>query len=85
MAAHKRIEITIQTDQILMIRRRGCSRRWCPECGCDVEVVDLVQAEALTSVGQPKLRDCAEAKKWHVLEGPDGATFVCLKSLLKTM
>ena len=83
MAPHKRIEITIQTEQIVTIRRRGRSRRWCPECGCEVDVVDRAQAESLTNVAQPKLRDCAEARKWHALEDPDGTVFVCLESLLK--
>jgi len=50
-----------------------------------VDVVDLVQAEALTGMTQPRLGDCSEAKKWHCLEGPDGSVLVCLESLLKAM
>jgi len=34
MAPRKRIEITIQTEQIVTIRRRCCTRRWCAQCGC---------------------------------------------------
>lgn len=82
MAPHKKIEITIQTEQILTIRRRGCNRRWCTQCGCDVEVVDLSQAEALTNMAQSKLCDRAEGNKWHVLEDPGGTILVCLRSLL---
>lgn len=82
MAPHKRIEITIQTEQVVTIRRRGCSRRWCPQCGCDVEVVDLAQAEALSNMAQAKLCDRAEGNKWHALEDPDGTILVCLQSLL---
>jgi hypothetical protein len=85
MTAHKRIEITIQTDQVLLIRKRGCARRWCRECGCDVDVVDLVQAEALTGMAQPRLRDGAETQKWHSLKGPEGTLLVCLDSLLNSM
>jgi hypothetical protein len=85
MTAHKRIQITIQTDQILLIRRRGCARLWCPDCGRDVEVVDLAQAEALTGMTQPSLGDCSEPKKWHCLKSPDGTHLICLESLLKAM
>jgi hypothetical protein len=61
MTAHRRIQITIQTDQVVTIRRRGCIRRWCPECGCDVDVVDILQAEALAGhnpscVTAPRMR-----------------------------
>jgi hypothetical protein len=47
-----------------------------------VDVVDLVQAEALTGIAQPRLGDCSDAKKWHCLEGAAGAVLVCLESLL---
>jgi hypothetical protein len=82
---HTRIQITIQTEQILILRRRGCARRWCAECGLDVEVVDLSQAEALTSKAQPRFEDGSEVKKWHCVESPDGAALVCLQSLLESM
>ena len=85
MVVHKKIEITIQTEQVLSIRRRGCSRRWCPECGRDVEVLNLAHVEALTSIAQPRSRDCAKAKQWHALEDADGTMFICLDSLLKAM
>jgi len=85
MTAHRRIQITIQTDQVVTIRRRGCIRRWCPECGSDVDVVDILQAEALAGAAQPKLRDCAEDARWHSVEGSDGAPLVCLESVLKSM
>jgi hypothetical protein len=82
---HKRIQITIETDQILTIRRSSRVRRWCPECRRDVDVVDLAQAEALTGTAQPRLRDCDQAKKWHCFEGSDGNLFICVESLLKSM
>ncbi len=79
------IKITIETDRILMIRSRGCTRLWCQECGGEVDVVDLRQAEILTSVARPKPRAGAEANQWHYFESPDGTQLVCLQSLLKSM
>jgi|HubBroStandDraft_5_1064220.scaffolds.fasta_scaffold04760_3 hypothetical protein len=78
----KRIEITIETEWMLTIRRSGCSRLWCRQCGCEA---DVVQAETLTGMGQPRLGEGAEVKKWHLIEGPDGTPLVCLESLLKSM
>jgi hypothetical protein len=83
MTHHKRTEITIQTERIVTIRRRDCSRRWCTQCRCDVSVVDLVQAEALISMGKPRLPDDEKRNLWHAIEDPDGTIFVCLESLLK--
>ena len=80
-----RIHITIQTEQVLILRTRGCARCWCAECGLDVEVVDLSQAEALTGKAQPRHEDRSEAKKWHCVESSDGTPLVCLESLLKSM
>jgi len=85
MTAHKRTEITIETDQILIIRRRRALLVWCQQCGSQVDMVDLGEAEALTGVSGRVLRGCAEAGKWHVQEGQNGGPLVCLESLLKSM
>jgi hypothetical protein len=82
MTAHKRIEVTIQTDQVVMIWRRACARRWCPECGRDVDVVDPVQAEILAGITS-RLQAGTEVRKRHLLEGPEGTIVVCLESVLK--
>ncbi len=67
---------------MMTIRRSGCHRLWCQQCGCEV---DVVQAEILTGMGQPRLGDGAEVKKWHLIEAPDGTQFVCLGSLLQSV
>jgi hypothetical protein len=83
--AHKKIQITIETERVLMIRRSVNTRLWCQKCGGEVDVVDLIQAEILTGIAPPVFPACAEAKQWHSFEGPDGTTFVCLESVLKSM
>jgi hypothetical protein len=85
MAAHKRIRITIETEQVLIIRRHRTLRAWCPDCGEVVEVVDLVQAEALRGMAKPRVRNDDEATKWHRLEGEDGTSLICLESVLRAM
>jgi hypothetical protein len=78
----KRTEVTIETDVILTIRRKGRARLWCHRCGCEVEVV---QAQVLAGMAQRTLGDGSEVSEWHYLEGPDGTVLVCLKSLRKAM
>jgi hypothetical protein len=81
----KRIQITVETERVLVIRSNGRSRRWCVDCGRDVDVVNFVQAAALTGIAQPRLSTGTETKKWHGFEDPDGTPFICLESLLKSM
>jgi hypothetical protein len=81
MSTHKKIEVSIQTDRVVMIWRRGCARRWCPECGREVDVVDLVQAEVLARL-TARLNDGGKSRKRHSLQGLDGAVLVCVESLL---
>lgn len=68
-----------------MIRRRECTRLWCQKCGCEVDVVDLVQAEVLAGIAEPRFNACAEVNEWHSFEGPEGTLVVCLGSVLKSM
>jgi hypothetical protein len=80
MAVHKRTEITIETDRVLIIRRRRVLRAWCQECGHEVEMVDPREAQAITAVRGLPLRDCAQ---WHVAQSQEGTGLICLDSLLK--
>ena len=50
MAAHKRTEITVETDRVLIIRRSRSIRGWCPACSCEVDMVGLREAEAVTGL-----------------------------------
>jgi len=83
MTAPKRIEITVETDRTVIIRRRRSIRAWCPECGCEVDMVGREQVEVLTGMSGRVLRDSALAQGWHVAENQDGTLLICLESLLK--
>ncbi len=85
MAAHKRTEITVETDRVLIIRRSRSIRGWCPACSCEVDMVGLREAEAVTGLTGQALRDCGRTGRWHVAQGPDGGWLICLESLRKSM
>jgi len=40
MTAHRRTEVTVETDRVLIIQRRRVIRTWCQECGGEGEIGD---------------------------------------------
>ncbi len=82
MAAYKRTQIIVETDQVLIIRRRGCVRHWCRECGRETDMVTLSSAGLVTGMAQALLRDDARTGKWHMTETAGGSRLICLDSLL---
>jgi hypothetical protein len=81
MTVHRRTEITVETERVLIIRKRRSVRAWCRECGCEVEMISLGEAQALAKVPREEFCESAQACKWHLSESEDGARLVCLVSL----
>lgn len=80
----QRTEITVQTDRILIIRRRQFRRVWCQQCGREVEAITVQEAGNLAGgVERLALPGNPESEAWHVCAGGDGETLICLESLLK--
>jgi hypothetical protein len=84
MTTHKRFEITIETDRILILRRHRSMRAYCGQCGCQVDMMDEGEAAALSGTTGQVLRDLAQVRGWHLSEGQDGTALVCLNSLLRS-
>lgn len=85
MPVHRRTEVTIETDRVLIIQRRHSTRVWCRECAREVDMVGLADAGVLTGITQQGVRHGAQARKWHFSDGQDGAPLICLESLLKSL
>ena len=87
--SHKRMEITVETDQILVICRSQATRGWCAECGREVEMVTLDEAGALsggdaqTPKPQAMLPGRGDGRGWHWSQAADGTPLICLESLLR--
>jgi hypothetical protein len=77
VAIHQRTEITIETERVVVVRRRRLVRFWCHECGCEVEMVNLEDATKIAGMERP-LPHAGGAARWHI--SPD-RKWVCLKSL----
>jgi len=78
----KRIEVTIWTDEVWLIRRASLpALSWCPQCAEAVNILSLDEAVVLSSISARTLFHWAEAGKVHYLETIEGFLLVCLKSL----
>jgi hypothetical protein len=84
-SAPRRMEVTVQTERVLIIRRRRSMRVWCRQCGREVDGASFQEAGELT--GAPLLvppRNSAPGA-WHVCLSENGKPFICLESVLKSM
>jgi len=80
----KAVQITVETDSVLIIRRRS-ARAWCRGCAGYVDWVGIDEAKAFFRTAQPMLQDCAKAEHWHYSQTEDGSQLVCLESLLRSI
>jgi hypothetical protein len=81
----QRTEITVQTDRILIIRRRRSRRAWCQQCGREVDAIAAQEATSLAGSEQLVLPGDPGSEAWHVCAGNDGEPLICLDSLLKSV
>ena len=75
-------EITIETQQLLIIREPGDSV-WgmCPQCGAEGRLVSSNQAAALVGESTRTIYRWIEEGLIHFAETGEGHLFVCLASL----
>lgn len=72
-------QITIETDQVIVIRRQRVTRAWCSECHDDADFIPLEEISRVIESGSiPEV-----GKNLHLGKAPDGSPLVCSKSLVK--
>jgi len=87
LTVYNRTEITVETEQILVIRRSRAGRAWCAECGREVDMVRVNEARVLSGdsrpslTTQPMLPGSGGGRGWHWSQSEDGAPLVCLESI----
>jgi hypothetical protein len=78
-------EITVETERLLIIRRRyQAVEDWCEGCGEVVLMIRPDQAAAVTGRTLRTIFSEIEDGRLHFREFPDGLLVVCLTSLLET-
>jgi hypothetical protein len=88
ISAYNRTEITVETEQIWIIRKSRTRRGWCPECGREVDMVKVDEAgvipgKATPPLSGPILPGLGDNRGWHWSRAEDGKPMVCLDSLRK--
>ncbi len=85
MARKKTTRITIERDQVLIIRESHAGRRWCSQCGAEV---DAVSAEEIDSIIRRTSRSPGQGlsnDSIHLLADGEGDVRICLNSLRALM
>jgi hypothetical protein len=85
MSERTRIEVTLETHTVTIIRQRECVRRWCHECADEVEMVGIEGAGVLTGLTEPLVRGCPPVQGWHFSTNATRMSLVCLNSLRESI
>jgi hypothetical protein len=76
----RKIEITIQTDQVLQIYSQGKQRAWCDGCHSETDVVIIDGTRLGPGPGLEVTQKQLELQGWHTSLASNGALWVCLAS-----
>jgi len=79
------MQFRIETDSVLVIRRRHSTRSWCPDCAREVEMIQAQEAVALAAEAQNTIPDSALNADWHLSPTAAGSLQICLDSVLKSL
>lgn len=74
----RRIEITVESESVILAGGGGMARKWCAACGANVPVLSGSDAAAL--VGERGVKKANQEAEIHAIEG---GPQVCLPSLLR--
>jgi len=84
MKRKRRTEITVETEQVLIIRRTGQPMTaWCQQCGAEVVMITPEEAARGAGASLRAIRRLVEAGQLHFRESANGRLFICLNSSLK--
>jgi hypothetical protein len=76
-----RIQVTLETHTVTIIRQSESVRGWCGECADEVEMLGIEGAGFLIGLAEPVVRDCPQVHGWHFSTSAAGMSLVCLNSL----
>ena len=77
----KRIEVTIETDRLLIASNRKIPTIWCEGCAEPVIMISVEEAAAVADQSSRAIYGLVEAGKLHFIETPAGRLFICLNSI----
>jgi hypothetical protein len=81
----RRIEITVESSEILLIRQRGrLPRRWCSRCRSSVAAVSFSDV-TLYGLSTEVIQKQERADGFHLIEAVDSVPLICLASLIRML
>lgn len=84
MMRRKRLEITVETRQLVIRHRTDQAPVWCTACSSAVQSVTPQEAAALAGVRTRAIYRWVEAGQLHFIEMAEHSPLVCLDSLLRS-
>jgi hypothetical protein len=79
----RRISITIETERVLIVRRRrGSIRAWCDVCIAPAAFAPLREVCALTTYDAATVERLLADGKLHSITAPNAPPLICLRSAL---
>lgn len=83
MGKKRRIEFTLETEEVMVIRKRGKPLvAWCGECNRQARMVTVDEAAAVAGASWREIFRRVEAGRLHFTETPERGLRICLNSLL---
>jgi hypothetical protein len=79
----KHTKITIETDSLLVLRGRRALRAWCTQCAAESEMIPLGGTEVILNLSPAEVEIWLESEAIHRSQATNGASLICLNSLLK--
>jgi hypothetical protein len=81
MKKRKRTEITVETDDVLVIHRPASrSLGACPVCGARGSLATVAEAARASHLSERTIHRWVEDARVHFTETPQGRLLICLKS-----
>jgi hypothetical protein len=76
----RRIEATVETETLLVVRKGAAAVGWCEACGAEVALLTPLAAARAARVSTRLVYAGIEAGRVHFTERPDGTLLVCAPS-----
>ena len=81
MMRKRRTEITIETERVVVVRRRLTVGAWCRSCDRQVAMVTVDEAARMAGVSSRTIYRWVEADQLHFNETAEGQLLICTDSL----
>lgn len=81
MRRTRRLELTVETDRIIMVVDGGSEKLWCPVCQSDTQMISVDQAAILQQVNARTIFRWVDEGRLHYAETAQGLLRICLNSL----